>query len=120
MSSLEPVTIRPFCYVIECASVPGCDYPSLYVGTSNMVNVRIANHMSGAGSRWTRAHAPTGVIHQMSVCRGDTQQAVLHYEDNVTLDMMRKWNHLHGPNAWRSVRGGRWSKVELSSKPPCG
>ena len=118
MSSLAPVTIRCMCYAIVCKAIPGNDYPTLYIGTSNMLNIRIATHCAGAGSRWTRAHAPTGVIHEVSICPGNTQESVLAHEDARTLAAMRLWCERHGPDAWRSVRGGRWAKVLLTVKPP--
>ena len=118
MSSLAPVTIRCMCYAIVCKAIPGNDYPTLYIGTSNMLNIRIATHCAGAGSRWTRAHAPTGVIHEVSICPGNTQESVLAHEDARTLAAMRLWCERHGPDVWRSVRGGRWAKVLLTVKPP--
>ena len=83
-----------------------------------MINIRIANHCAGAGSRWTRAHAPTGAIYEVTICKGDTQESVLAHEDARTLEAMRVWCARHGPEAWRSVRGGRWTKVLLTVKPP--
>ena len=35
------------------------------------------------------------------------------HEDEVTLALMRKAQRLHGPNAWASVRGGRYTAITM-------
>ena len=75
-----------------------------YVGYSQDIQVRIASHFLGAGSKWTQLHKPL-CVH--SVRPGDT---IL--ETVTTVALMCK----HG---WEKVRGGSYCCVEMSKPPAC-
>lgn len=73
-----------------------------YVGFSNQVNLRIAAHFSGEGSRWTKLHKPIG-IHK--VCLGGRD-----VESRVTLETMVEFG-------WENVRGAGWCRPVMRSPP---
>ena len=73
-----------------------------YVGWSSTVEHRIAQHFSGAGSKWPALHPPVQVL---TCVAGDTK-----LEDVVTISLMCR----HG---WERVRGGRWCQVLLEGPP---
>jgi predicted GIY-YIG superfamily endonuclease len=74
-----------------------------YVGWSSQINVRIAQHFLGVGSKWTKLHPPIEVL---SVVQGDYVM-----EQATTIAMMCR----HG---WEKVRGGPWCSIELSCPSP--
>ena len=45
--------------------------------------------------------------------RGDSYSDSRSHEDEVTLALMREAQRLHGPNAWASVRGGRYTAIAM-------
>ena len=67
MSSLDNHVLRPFTYVLECVPRQGTDYPSIYVGTSSNVNLRISQHAVGAGSCF-RSAVSTGKCTASGTC----------------------------------------------------
>ena len=71
-----------------------------YVGKSYGLNVRLGQHWTGNGARWTRIHKPTD-IEAMFI--GDKER-------EKTLYMMYEYG-------WKNVRGGGWCKVDMD-KPP--
>ena len=73
-----------------------------YVGWSSAVEHLIAQHFSGAGSKWTALHPPVQVL---TCVAGDKK-----LEDVVTTSLMCR----HG---WERVRGGRWYQVLLEGPP---
>ena len=75
-----------------------------YVGWSADINVRIASHFLGAGSKWTQLHRPIAVH---SVKPGCTQ-----LETCITVAMMCR----HG---WEHVRGGSFCNVAMATPPAC-
>ena len=105
MSSLDPHTVHPFTYVLECEPHDGASFPSVYVGTSANTNLRIAQHAAGAGSVWTKTHRPRRCIalHIEPLASG---RAYLARENEVTLQWVRRYVAEHGDDAWRHVRGG--------------
>jgi predicted GIY-YIG superfamily endonuclease len=64
-----------------------------YVGYTDDVPRRIAEHFLGRGSHWTRTHPPVKVL---EVVPGNKE-----LENATTIALMCK----HG---WRNVRGGMW------------
>ena len=87
------------CSLVYCLQLENGKY---YVGTSNQINLRIAAHFEGEGSRWTKLHKPVR-IH--SVCLGNRTT-----ERRVTLEMMAKFG-------WKNVRGGPWCKPTMFNPP---
>jgi predicted GIY-YIG superfamily endonuclease len=70
-----------------------------YVGKSNDVDARIAQHFDGFGSEWTKIYPPIAVI---EVIEGDEFD-----EDKYTKIYMKKYGIDH-------VRGGSYAQVNLS------
>jgi predicted GIY-YIG superfamily endonuclease len=70
-----------------------------YVGTTHNLQRRFQEHVDGAGSVWTRQHAPVAIERSVAV------DGPLH-EDRVTKELMFK----HGIN---NVRGGSYCRIEL-------
>ena len=95
-------------YTVDYTGIPGHVYTLLlesgrfYVGWSSAVENRIAQHFSGAGSKWTMQHKPLQVL---ACVPGDTR-----LEDVVTISLMCQ----HG---WERVRGGRWCQLALEGPP---
>ena len=95
-------------YTVDYTGIPGHVYTLLlesgrfYVGWSSAVENRIAQHFSGAGSKWTIQHKPLQVL---ACVAGDTR-----LEDVVTISLMCQ----HG---WERVRGGRWCQLDLEGPP---
>ena len=83
-------------YVLE---LEGCNF---YVGYSDDVPRRIAEHWLGRGSMWTRAHPPVRVL--------DVVPGGKDLENATAIVLMIKHD-------WRHVRGGAWCSVELRSMP---
>ena len=75
-----------------------------YVGWSADIQVRVASHFLGAGSKWTMLHKPIAVH---SVRPGDTLLETL-----TTVALMCR----HG---YERVRGGSYCCVEMSKAPAC-
>jgi len=75
-----------------------------YVGYSADIQVRIASHFLGAGSKWCVLHPPIAVH---SVRPGDTL-----LETCVTVALMCR----HG---WEFVRGGTYCQVDMAKPPAC-
>ena len=73
-----------------------------YVGYTDDVPRRIAEHFMGRGSHWTRTHPPVKVL---EVVPGNKE-----LENAATIALMCR----HG---WRNVRGGLWCSVEMRSMP---
>ena len=93
---------------VDYAGIQGHVYTLLlesgnyYVGWSSTVEYRIAQHFSGAGSKWTMQHKPLQVL---ACVAGDTR-----LEDIVTISLMSKFG-------WERVRGGRWCQLALEGPP---
>ena len=73
-----------------------------YVGISWNLNLRIAEHLQGLGSKWTRMHKPKRII---NVIIGNRER-------DTTLHMMME-------KGWQNVRGASWCQVELTVPPKC-
>ena len=73
-----------------------------YVGYSDDVPRRIAEHWMSRGSYWTRMHPPVRVL---EVIPGSKE-----LENATTIALMCKYG-------WRHVRGGLWCSVEMKSMP---
>ena len=83
-------------YTLE---VEGGNY---YVGCSDDVPRRIAEHFLGRGALWTRVHRPVKVL---EVVAGNKELG-----NAKTVPMMCR-------RGWRTVRGGAWCATELKDMP---
>ena len=118
MSSLNAVQITAFCYVLQCQprtdvlNAPACTY---YVGSTSNVNMRIAQHFNGSGSRFTVAFKPIRVA-ELDVTPRLTAQEVLAFENETTLRYMQRMmaESPDNPDAWRAVAGGSYCKIDQS------
>ena len=73
-----------------------------YIGKTNNPDIRIDNHFNCYGSEWTKIYKPIKVYELISDCDS-------YDEDKYTLKYMEK----EGIN---NVRGGSFSKIELSEE----
>ena len=118
MSSLNAVQVTAFCYVLECQprnDLPGAPTCSYYIGSTSNVNMRIAQHFNGSGSRFTVAFKPIRVA-ELDVTPRLTAQEVLSFENETTLRYMEQMMAKNPDNsdAWRSVAGGSYCKIDQS------
>ena len=116
-TSLQPITLRPWVYVLRCAPREGTQYHSLYVGVSLDVHRRITQHFDGRGSRFTQTHAPVAV-EALHVDTGDSNTTALEREKSITLQLMRDHITEHGEDAWRSVAGAGYSMPQNMAGRP--
>jgi len=118
MSSLNAITVTAYCYVLECqprtdlSNAPACSY---YIGSTSNVNMRVAQHFNGGGSRFTQAFKPMRVA-ELDVTPRLTAQEVLAFENETTLRYMERImaENPDNPDAWRSVAGGSYCKIDQS------
>ena len=103
--SLNPLFVRPLTYVLETEPVQGTTYPGIYVGSTMNMNQRWAQHCCGFGSKFCRVHKPVR-IRAVHCCDASDARAVMRYENELTLTLMREYIQKYGPNGWQSVRGG--------------
>ena len=76
-----------------------------YIGVSEHLNTRIAQHMSGNGSRWSKMH---GVKRLEAVKVLDSYNTT--WEDCTTIQYMQKYG-------FKKVRGGSYCRIKMESPP---
>ena len=74
-----------------------------YVGYTDDLDVRLANHKLGFGSKWTQTYRLERVFKLYS-------NMTVKDEDRITLEMMKKFGY-------ENVRGGSWSQMTLRRNP---
>ena len=89
---MEPVIVRPLIYVLELED------DCYYVGITMNLNLRLAQHWAGNGSKWTGLHKPRRVVEIF------VDDATLAKENEVTQLYKTKYGD-------DKVRGGFWVKV---------
>ncbi len=57
---LDPLIVRYFIYILQCAD------RSLYTGITTNVERRLKEHVAGTGGHYTRAHPPRRIIYTES------------------------------------------------------
>jgi predicted GIY-YIG superfamily endonuclease len=82
------ITIHTLVYVLELEG------DNWYIGKTHNLNVRLAQHWSGDGAKWTRLYKPLR-LHRVSMT--ETEQQVTN-----------EYILLYGKD---NVRGGNWTKV---------
>jgi hypothetical protein len=77
--------------------------------------MRVAQHFNGGGSRFTQAFKPMRVA-ELDVTPRLTAQEVLAFENETTLRYMEQMmaKNPDNPDAWRSVAGGSYCKIDQS------
>lgn len=88
---MQAVTIHPCVYVLSL------DEECWYVGITFNLNVRLGQHWSGAGAKWTRLHTPRALVEVL-------YPATRELENSTTL----RYIELYGKE---KVRGGSWCRV---------
>jgi len=76
------------------------EHGNWYCGITGNLNLRLAQHWSGQGSRWTKLHKPVALAH---VALGDQERL-------LTLVLFAKYGH-------ERVRGSHWTKVDMQAMP---
>ena len=76
-----------------------------YIGVSEHLNTRLAQHMSGCGSRWSKMH---GVKRLDAVKILDTYNST--WEDCTTIIYMQKYG-------FKRVRGGSYCRIKMDEPP---
>lgn len=95
--TLTPLIISPCVYVLELQD------GYYYVGITYSLNLRMAQHWSGVGAKWTRLHKPIAI-------REIVYPATEEDENNKTQELMEKYGH-------DKVRGGKWSNPSATYGP---
>ena len=108
-----PVLLQMHTYVLELQPLPGTDYPAMYVGKSQDLTKRWANHWASTAAKWTALHLPVRVV-RVDLERGDSYEGSRTHEDQVTLEVMREHQRRHGDGAWASVRGGKYTDLYMN------
>ena len=107
--SLDPITARAWCYVLEL------DNQHFYCGVSKDLCRRLEEHWTQRAAQYTRIHKPVRV-HAIHRCEGSGAD-VLALERRVTLDLMVESIRHHGPDGWNRVRGGPWCAPTMPQPP---
>jgi predicted GIY-YIG superfamily endonuclease len=89
---MEPLLVSPLIYVLECEEA------KWYVGITYNLNLRLAQHISGNGAKWTRYYKPKRVAEIIHT--GITSTT----ENETTL----RYKALYGDE---NVRGGSYCRV---------
>jgi predicted GIY-YIG superfamily endonuclease len=82
---LEPIVICPLVYVLHLED------DCWYVGVTYNFNQRYAQHLSGAGAKWTRLHKPVSV--EKIVWNGCEQEVTEEYITLYGRDKVRGGSH---------------------------
>lgn len=107
-----PVRVNCHTYVLELQPLPGTDFPALYIGKSQDLTKRWANHWNGTAAKWTDRYKPVRV-QRIDMDRGESYDQSRSHEDYVTLTLMREMVAKHGQDGWNSVRGGRFTRLDM-------
>ena len=109
---LQPVAVTVQTYVLYCSPLAGVDYCSVYVGKTMNLTARLQQHWDGTAAHWTREHKPVRV-ENILMCGGSSAEEVVAHETELTLEYMREWMTKHGDVAWASIRGGKYTSLQL-------
>ena len=47
------------------------------------------------------------------MCGGSSAEEVIAHETQLTLEYMREWMTKHGEDAWNSIRGGKFTALQM-------
>ena len=76
----------------------------IYVGQTNNIYLRLFQHATGEGARWTSEKGPIRAILEIVI------NAKKDDERYKTLEYMSKYG-------WENVRGAHWTKIDLKGPP---
>lgn len=88
---------------LPCVYVLELEDGYYYVGITYTLNLRMAQHFAGIGSKWTAKHKPISI-------REVIYPATMEDENNKTMEMMEKYGY-------DKVRGGKWTKPNVKYRP---
>jgi predicted GIY-YIG superfamily endonuclease len=83
--------------IYSCVYVLKCEDDCYYVGITRNLNMRMAQHWTGEGAKWTRLHKPISVVEVI-------YPATMESENATT----QRYMELYGKEF---VRGGAWCKI---------
>lgn len=92
---MDPIILHPCVYVLSLED------DCWYVGITFNLNMRMGQHWSGSGAKWTRLHKPLTIVEVL-------YPATKEMENKTTL----RYIELYGKE---KVRGGSWCRVPESS-----
>jgi predicted GIY-YIG superfamily endonuclease len=88
---MEALCVHPCVYILKCED------DCWYVGITFNLNIRMSQHWSGEGAKWTRLHKPVSIDAVI-------YPASKEIEDQKTLELME----IYGKE---KVRGGKYCKI---------
>lgn len=91
-----PIELHACVYVLEL------EHSCVYVGATMNFNVRMAQHFSGIGAKWTKLHKPLKVI-----------EVVYPMTPGLENIITQKYFALYGKE---KVRGGSWCRVKKQNQ----
>jgi predicted GIY-YIG superfamily endonuclease len=109
---MQPVTLTVQTYVLLCEPLPEKDYCTVYIGKTMNLTARILQHWQGTAAHWTSQHKPIRV-EKLILSGGSSAEEVIQHETKLTLEYMREWMTKHGEDAWHSIRGGKYTSLQL-------
>eukprot|EP01043_Picozoa_sp_COSAG02_P049855 COSAG02_NODE_5054_length_4687_cov_7.076504_3_plen_263_part_00 len=109
---MEPVLVSVQTYVLRCNPRPNTEYDTIYIGKTQNLSSRLMQHWTGTAAHWTREHKPIEVI-EILMSGGSSYEEVYRHETELTLNYMRDCMKEHGPDAWGSVRGGKYTAIHM-------
>jgi predicted GIY-YIG superfamily endonuclease len=110
---LRPVLLKVQTYILETTPLQGCTYTGRYIGKTQNLSLRLPHHWNKTGANWTKVHPPLSIA-AILLEGGSTAEEVVDHENKVTLKLMKEYIEEHGPDGWRSVRGGVWTELNMS------
>ena len=95
---MEPITVMPCVYVLRLEGDEKFDN-CYYVGSTHQLNIRLAQHISQCGAKFTKLHKFVS-IYSVELVDGDALQR----ENELTLELMNVFSS-------DQVRGGKYCKI---------
>ena len=95
---MGPITVMPCVYVLRLEGDEKFDN-YYYVGSTHQLNIRLAQHISQCGAKFTKLHKFVS-IYSVELVDGDALQR----ENELTLELMNVFSS-------DQVRGGKYCKI---------
>ena len=87
----KPLELHAVVYVLELED------DCYYVGATMNLNVRMAQHFEGTGSKWTKLHKPLKIL-----------EVIYPFREGLENEITQKYFGIKGKD---NVRGGSWCQV---------